>query len=85
MSASFHRPKPTTRDMLVASLAVTPPDTLDLYGKLAEAGNELLSAAMQVMQARTYGEDPPDNVMAGAESAAMNVAMALAAFRGRPS
>lgn len=84
MSASYRR-QPTTRDMLVASLAVTPPDALDLYGILADAGNELLSAAQDVMRARQYGEQPTDGVMAAAESAAMNVAFALAAFRGRPS
>ena len=85
MSASYHRPKPSTRDMLVASLMAdpTPPDLIDLYGMLAEAGHELLSASMDVMRARDWGEQPTDNVMACAEAAAMKVARVLSAYRGR--
>lgn len=86
MTASYYRQKPTTLEMLVASLIAddTPPDMLDLYGELADAGNELLSAAEDVMRARKWGEQPTDNIMAGAEAAAMKVARRLAAFRGRP-
>jgi len=84
MSGSYFRQRPTMREMLTASLAVTPPDTLDLYGILADGGNELLSAAADVLRARQYGEQPTDNVMACAEAAAMKVALALSSFQGRP-
>jgi hypothetical protein len=66
------------------TVAVRPPDLLDLYGVLAEAGSDLIYAAEAVYRADRQSEAPTAAAVAGARSAAARVLRTLAEFDGAP-